>query len=136
MKTLIGDRKFYKTLFQVAAPLVLQQLITTSVQLVDNVMVGRLGESSIGAVSVINQLYFIIILVTFGAYGGAGIFTSQFFGSGDHDKLKQTFRFKIITGVMIALLALIIFTLFGESLIRVFTNNPETIKLGLAYLNI
>ncbi|MBN2267917.1 MAG: MATE family efflux transporter [Acholeplasmataceae bacterium] len=136
MKTLIGDRKFYKTLFQVAAPLVLQQLITTSVQLVDNVMVGRLGESSIGAVSVINQLYFIVILVTFGAFGGAGIFTSQFFGSGDHDKLKQTFRFKLITGSMIATLALIIFTLFGENLIRLFTSNPETIKQGLSYLNI
>lgn len=136
MKTLIGDKKFYKTLFQVAAPLVLQQLITTSVQLVDNVMVGKLGESSIGAVSVINQLYFIVILVTFGAYAGAGIFTSQFFGSGNHDKLKQTFRFKLITGFMIATLALIIFTLFGENLIRLFTSNPETIKQGLAYLNI
>ena len=74
MKSWIGDKQFYRTLFQVAAPLVLQQLITTSVQLVDNVMVGRLGESSIGAVSVINQLYFIVILVTFGAYAGAGIF--------------------------------------------------------------
>ena len=136
MKTFIGDRQFYKTLFQVAAPLVLQQLITTSVQLVDNVMVGRLGESSIGAVSVINQLYFIVILVTFGAYAGAGIFTSQFFGSGDHDKLKQTFRFKLITGALIALIALIIFTVFGENLIRLFTKNPETIKQGLAYLNI
>lgn len=136
MKTFIGDRQFYKTLFQVAAPLVLQQLITTSVQLVDNVMVGRLGESSIGAVSVINQLYFIVILVTFGAYAGAGIFTSQFFGSGDHDKLKQTFRFKLITGALIALIALIIFTVFGENLIRLFTKNPETIKQGLAYLKI
>jgi putative MATE family efflux protein len=136
MKTFIGDRQFYKTLFQVAAPLVLQQLITTSVQLVDNVMVGRLGESSIGAVSVINQLYFIVILVTFGAYAGAGIFTSQFFGSGDHDKLKQTIRFKLITGALIALIALIIFTVFGENLIRLFTKNPETIKQGLAYLNI
>ncbi|MDD4194404.1 MAG: MATE family efflux transporter [Acholeplasmataceae bacterium] len=136
MKTFIGDRQFYKTLFQVAAPLVLQQLITTSVQLVDNVMVGRLGESSIGAVSVINQLYFIVILVTFGAYAGAGIFTSQFFGSGDHDKLKQTIRFKLITGALIALIALIIFTVFGENLIRLFTKNPETIKQGLAYLKI
>lgn len=136
MKSWIGDKQFYRTLLQVAAPLVLQQLVTTSVQLVDNVMVGRLGESSIGAVSVINQLYFIVILVTFGAYAGAGIFTSQFFGSGDHDKLKQTFRFKLIVGSMIAFLALVIFTLFGENLIRLFTDNPETIQQGLSYLNI
>jgi len=44
MNRFIGDQAFYKRLFAVAAPIVLQQLITTSVQLVDNVMVGRLGE--------------------------------------------------------------------------------------------
>ncbi|HPG43258.1 MAG TPA: MATE family efflux transporter, partial [Acholeplasmataceae bacterium] len=92
MHQYIGDRAFYKTLFTVAVPLILQQLITTSVQLVDNVMVGKLGEEAIGAVSVVNQLYFVVILITFGALGGAGIFTAQYFGSKDYDKLKQTFR--------------------------------------------
>lgn len=136
MHNLIGDKKFYKTLFQVAAPLVLQQLITTSVQLVDNVMVGRLGETSIGAVSIVNQLYFVVILVTFGVYAGGGIFTSQFYGSKDYDKVKETFRFKVILGFFVALLAFVLFTIFGETLIRLFTVNEETVKLGLTYLNV
>ena len=136
MKHLIGTRNFYKTLIAVAAPLVLQQLITTSVQLVDNVMVGRLGEQAIGSVSVVNQLYFVVILITFGAMGGAGVFSAQYFGSKDFDKLRQTFRFKIIIGFMVALLSFVLFTFFGEGLISIFTSNPTTIQGGLDYLNI
>lgn len=136
MHNLIGDKKFYKTLMQVAAPLVLQQLITTSVQLVDNVMVGRLGETSIGAVSIVNQLYFIVILVTFGVYAGGGIFTSQFFGSKNYEKLKETFRFKVILGFMVSFLAFVLFSVYGEFLIRLFTKNEETVSLGLTYLKV
>ncbi|HAX02394.1 MAG: hypothetical protein A2Y45_03775 [Tenericutes bacterium GWC2_34_14] len=135
MHQYFGDKAFYKTLFQVAAPLVLQQLITTSVQLVDNVMVGKLSDQAIGAVAIVNQLYFVVILITFGALGGAGVFSAQYFGSKDYDKLKQTFRFKLIVGFMIALLAFVIFSLFGKSLIMIFTNNPTTIDLALTYLS-
>ncbi len=136
MKSLIGDRAFYKHLIAVAAPLVLQQLITTSVQLVDNIMVGKLGESAIGSVSIVNQLYFVVILITFGAMGGAGVFSAQYFGSKNFGKLKQTFRFKILIGLLIAVVSFIVFSLFGENLLRLFTDNPVTIKGGLEYLNI
>ncbi|MCF7930212.1 MAG: MATE family efflux transporter [Acholeplasmataceae bacterium] len=136
IKSLIGDRAFYKQLIAVAAPLVLQQLITTSVQLVDNIMVGTLGKSAIGSVSIVNQLYFIVILITFGAMGGAGVFSAQYFGSKDYEKLKQTFRFKLLVGLMVAILSFVLFSFFGESLLRLFTDNPTTIAGGLSYLNI
>jgi len=136
MNKFIGDQAFYKRLFAVAAPIVLQQLITTSVQLVDNVMVGRLGEQAIGSVSVVNQLYFVVILITFGALGGAGIFSAQYFGSRDFEKLKQTFRFKLLIGFGVAMVSFILFSLFGETLIGLFTDNPITIQGGLDYLNI
>lgn len=136
MNKFIGDQAFYKRLFAVAAPIVLQQLITTSVQLVDNVMVGRLGEQAIGSVSVVNQLYFVVILITFGALGGAGIFSAQYFGSRDFEKLKQTFRFKLLIGFGVAVVSFILFSLFGETLIGLFTDNPVTIQGGLDYLNI
>ncbi len=136
MKSLIGDKAFYRRLFIVAAPLVLQQLITISVQLVDNVMVGRLGESAIGSVSIVNQLYFVVILITFGAMGGAGVFSAQYFGSKDYSRLKQTFRFKVLVGMIIATLSFIIFSFFGESLLRLFTSNPQTISWGMDYLTI
>ncbi len=136
MRSLIGDRVFYKRLFAVSLPIVLQQLLTSSLQLIDNLMVGKLGELAIGSVSVVNQLYFVVILISFGALGGAGIFTAQFFGSKEVDKLKQTFRFKLIIAVMLAVFSLVLFTFFGKILISQFTENPVTINGGLDYLNI
>lgn len=135
-KQFIGDKAFYKTLIAVALPIVLQQLITTSVQLVDNVMVGKLGEQAIGSVSAVNQLYFVVILITFGALGGAGIFTAQYFGSKNYEKLKQTFRFKLLTGLFLATLSLIIFSFFGIELIGLFSKNEVTVNGGLKYLEI
>ena len=96
IKSLIGDRAFYKHVIAVAAPLVLQQLITTSVQLVDNIMVGKLGQSAIGSVSIVNQLYFVVILITFGAMGGAGVFSAQYFGSKNFNKLIQLITFPLL----------------------------------------
>lgn len=136
MKSLIGDKSFYKRLIAVSLPIIVQQLITSSVQLVDNVMVGSLGELAIGSVSVVNQLYFVVILVTFGVLGGAGVFTAQYFGSKDFDKLKQTYRFKVIASLLVAVLSFIVLSFFGEFLISLFTENPITIAGGMDYLSI
>ena len=62
-------------------PIVLQQLLTSSLQLIDNLMVGSLGELAIGSVSVVNQLYFVIILITFGALAGAGALSALLFAA-------------------------------------------------------
>ena len=136
MRSFIGDKPFYKRLFAISLPIVLQQLLTSSLQLIDNLMVGDLGELAIGSVSVVNQLYFVIILITFGALGGAGIFTAQYFGSKEEEKLKQTFRFKLITALLLVILSLVVFTVFGKYLIGFFTKNDVTIAGGMDYLNI
>ncbi len=136
MKRFIGDKSFYKKLIMITLPIVVQQLITSSLQLVDNIMVGSLGDIALGSVSSVNQLYFIVILVIFGALGGAGVFSAQYFGAKQYDKLKQTFRFKVIVALFLALIAFVILSVFGEKLIGLFTENPITIRDGLKYLNI
>ena len=85
MKRFIGDKSFYKKLIMITLPIVVQQLITSSLQLVDNIMVGSLGDIALGSVSSVNQLYFIVILVIFGALGGAGVFSAQYFGAKQYD---------------------------------------------------
>jgi putative MATE family efflux protein len=136
MRSFIGDKNFYKKLMAISMPIVLQQLLTSSLQLIDNLMVGSLGELAIGSVSVVNQLYFVIILITFGALAGAGIFTSQYFGSKNFVMLKQTFRFKLIVALLLVFLSIFVFSVFGETLMRFFTENDITISGGLDYLKI
>jgi putative MATE family efflux protein len=136
VKQFIGDKQFYKRLIAITLPLIVQQLITVSVQLIDNIMVGRLGELAIGSVAVVNQLFFVIILITFGVMSGAGIYSAQYFGSKDFDKLRQTFRFKLLAGLVVSTLAVLILTFFGRAFIGLFTENDITISKGMDYLKI
>lgn len=137
MAKIFGDRYFYKKVYTVAIPIILQQFITAVVQLIDNIMVGNLGEVAISSVATVNQIFFVVILVTFGIVGGAGIFSAQYFGAKDFDKLKQTFRIKIISSVCISIIAILFITIFKKNLVGIFLDkNSETFAAGIEYLNI
>ena len=69
IKKYIGTKQFYKTTIAIILPIVAQQLITTSVNLVDNVMIGKLGSDALTAVTVSNKIYFLYASVLFGFCG-------------------------------------------------------------------
>ena len=76
----IGDRLFYRSLFAVVLPIMLQNGLSTFVNLLDNIMVGSIGTEQMSGVSIVNQLLFVFNVCLFGGVSGAGIFTAQFFG--------------------------------------------------------
>ena len=132
----IGDRQFYRTLFVLVLPLIIQQGITNFVSLLDNLMVGGLGTHPMSGVSIVNQLIFVFNLTIFGGLSGASIFGTQFFGVGDWKGMRDTFRFKMIFSVIVSVLAVVVFTLFAEPLLMLFleneTNTAEDITLTLS----
>ena len=84
-KKFIGDKAFYKMLFLLVLPLIVQQGVTQFVSLLDNIMVGKLGTEAINSVAIVNQLIFVFNLAIFGGISGASIFGAQFAGVNDHD---------------------------------------------------
>ena len=76
----IGDRAFYRRVFGVAVPIIIQNGISNFVSLLDNIMVGQVGTVPMSGVSIVNGLLFVFNLCVFGASSGAGIFTAQFNG--------------------------------------------------------
>lgn len=94
LRRYIGDRHFYKMLLAIVVPIIIQNGITNFVSLLDNLMVGRIGTEQMSGVAIVNQLIFVFNLCIFGAVSGAGIFTAQFFGHGDYEGVRNTFRFK------------------------------------------
>lgn len=120
IKGLFKDKSFYKMVIMIALPIMIQNAITNFVNLLDNVMVGRLGTEQMSGVSIVNQIGNVANLCVFGAVSGAGIFTAQFFGKGDVEGQRQTFRFKVIISVIIATLFIIIAMTFNEKLIGFF----------------
>ncbi|MDE6718569.1 MAG: MATE family efflux transporter, partial [Treponemataceae bacterium] len=78
------DKSFYKKVFFIVIPIIIQNTISNFVSLLDNIMVGQIGTDQMNAVSISNQLFFVYHLCLWGAVSGGGIFAAQFFGNGDH----------------------------------------------------
>ena len=94
-KRFIGTKEFYRRIFVLAIPIMIQNGITNFVNMLDNVMVGSIGTLEMTGVAVTNQLIFVFNLCIFGAISGAGIFGAQFYGKGDEKGIRYTFRFKV-----------------------------------------
>ena len=116
----IGDRAFYRNIFRIAIPIIIQNGITNFVSLLDNIMVGQVGTIPMSGVSIVNGLLFVFNLCIFGASSGAGIFTAQYFGRQDHEGIRYTFRFKVLICLLLTLVGGLIFSLGGESLIHLY----------------
>ena len=143
LRSLIGDRAFYRRLFAVMTPVLIQNVITNFVSLLDNIMVGQIGTEPMSGVAIANQLVFVFNLCIFGGTAGAGIFTAQFYGKGDMKGVRDTFRMKLIIAVITVLAALGIFITMGEQLISLFLHEGEdgldlaaTLQYGKDYMEI
>lgn len=121
----IGDRAFYKRTLAIAVPIMIQNGITNFVGLLDNIMVGRVGTEQMSGVAIVNQLIMIYNLCIFGATAGAGIFTTQYFGEGNDEGIRQTFRFKIWMCGLLTVLAAAIFIVFADPLISAYLSGSS-----------
>ena len=125
LKKFIGDKAFYQKVMTITIPILIQNVITNFVSLIDNIMVGRLGTEPMSGVAIVNQLLFIFNLCIFGAISGAGIFTAQYHGKGDQEGIRHTFRIKIIVSVAVTALFVLAFVFFGPQLINLFLHEGE-----------
>lgn len=136
MKKYIGDKKFYLMVLSVAVPIMIQNGITNFVSLLDNIMVGQVGTEQMSGVAIVNQLLFVFNICIFGGVSGAGIFTAQYYGSGDHKGIRDTFRMKLYISFGITAIGLLVFALMGEQLIALYlhdTGNAGSLEATLMY---
>lgn len=132
----IGNKDFYKMVLVVAIPIMIQNGITNFVSLLDNIMIGRVGTEQMSGVAIVNQLIFVYNLCLFGGVSGAGIFTAQYFGQGNHEGVRQTMRLKIWMVVMITVLTMVLFLGAGHLLISAYLQgdgSAESIAATLMY---
>lgn len=130
----INNKDLFKSLLVVALPIALQSLIASSLNLVDNLMVGSLGEEELNAVGVSVQIYFIHWMMLFGFTSGSATFMAQFFGAGDMKSIRKTTGFAICINLSVSLLFFIAAMFFPQYVLRIFTNFPQIIELGTGYV--
>ncbi len=123
----IGDKAFYRTMLVILLPLVVQQGFTSFVNMLDTLMVGSLGEESLSAVGVVNQILMVFNLTLFGGLSGISIFGSQFAGKNDVDGMRQSFRAKLYFGAAVLAIGLTILITSGDSFIAMFMAGEQSV---------
>lgn len=132
----IGDKAFYIMVLAMVVPMILQNLVTNFVSMLDNIMVGQLGTEQMNGVSIVNQYMFIFNISIFGAISGPGIFGAQFFGKGDYKGQKHTVHFRILLAFFLAAIFCLVYRFFDDNLISLYIakdDEPAMVAATLGY---
>lgn len=127
---------FYKRMWLLALPLILQNLITTSLGFVDTFMVGLLGNQELSAVTAANSPIFLVQVIIFGLISGLTVLASQYWGKGDTEAINRVMGVAMYAGVLIAGAVALVLFLFPKPVMGLVTNNAVLIDLGAPYLRI
>ena len=136
MKRILRDKNFINTMFTLALPITFQNFITSSLNLVDNLMIGRLGEDAIAAVGLANQYFFIFMLFLSGINAGASVFMSQYWGRKDVKSIKKVLGLDITIGFIASLIFGGAALIFADEIMGLLSRDTGVIKLGGEYLRI
>ena len=132
----LRDRAFVRSMLALALPVAFQQLITASLNMIDVLMVGQLGETSVAALGLANQIFFLLILFLFGVTSGMSIFTAQYWGKGDIESIHRVLGICLAIAVFVAAGFSLAAVWIPEILMSIYTEDQEVIRVGSEYLRI
>lgn len=136
MKLFTRDRSFYRSLFFLAIPISLQNLVTFSVNFADNLMVGTLGDNAISGVYMGNQLQTVLQMFVGGIEGAILILAAQYWGKKDTVSIRKVVSIGVKVAVGIGLVMTLVSVLFPSQIISIFTPDSGVIEQGADYLRI
>lgn len=130
------DHAFLKKTILLAGPVAIQGFLNNILNMIDSLMIGSLGETSIAAVGLANKVFFVFSLLCFGICSGSGVLSSQYWGTKDIKSIKKVLGISLIFGVIGSFIIAIPSILAPQMVMRIFTPNQETIMIGASYLGI
>ncbi|WP_186431063.1 MATE family efflux transporter [Clostridium sp. BSD9I1] len=134
--SLFKDKKFKNNLLKLALPITIQNFLTSSLNMIDTVIIGRLGEKEIAAVGIANQYYFLFNLLILGIVGGCGIFISQFWGKRDVDHIKKFLGLGFLGLAILSTVFTLVALIFPKQIVIIFNSDPTVIEHGVNFLRI
>src|SRR5512138_2646990 len=132
----LRDKAFFRAMLAIAIPVAFQQLISAGLNMIDVLMVGQLGETSVAALGLANQIFFLLILFLFGVTSGMSIFTAQFWGKGDVEQIRHVLGICLTIAISVAALFSSAAIFIPQRLMMFYTEDAAVIQLGSDYLRI
>ncbi|MCD8153651.1 MAG: MATE family efflux transporter [Clostridiales bacterium] len=133
---MIKEKNFYRMFFGLCMPIVLQNVIALSVNLADNLMLGRYGEASLSGVTAVNQIQFIYQNLLMGIGDGLVILSSQYWGKRQTEPIKKALSVAMRTALVCMAILFLVTWLFPERVVGLFTTDPEILAEGVRYLEV
>lgn len=133
-KTFFPEKTFWKMILSFSIPIAMQNMSTAILGIIDVSVISYMGETAVAAVSLANQLFYIVSLITFGITSGASVYLSRNYGERNHEAMRKTFSITLIFSLCINLLVMLFCLFFPYKSLGFFTNDSQTIKDGAMYL--
>lgn len=128
------DKAFQHKAVSIIIPVAFQALLNTSLNMVDVVMIGQMGDTAISAVGLANKVFFVFSLLLFGVVSGSSVLTAQYWGKRDITNIRRVLGMSLLIGVLASFAFLIPSMLHPRGVMGIFTDDPDTIALGAGYL--
>ncbi len=133
-KNMIHDKTFLSKAVMIAFPVAMQGMLNTIVNLVDTMMIGSLGESTIAAVGLANKVFFVFSLLVFGVVSGSGVLAAQYWGNKDVKHIRKVLGLALTIALTGSLFFVIPGIIRPQLVMRIFTTGSDTIAIGASYL--
>lgn len=134
--TITKDRSFYKSIISISLPIATQNLITFAISVSDTMMLGRLGEVSLSASAIGNNIFFILAVIIFSVGSASSVMGAQYYGKKDIGSIHKVMSIMYRICIVLAIIFTIISFTFSKQLISIFTNDRLVIIEGAKYLRI
>ena len=128
------DKTFYKTLFSMLLIVALQNVVTYSVNMIDNIMLGRLSQEALSGAATVNQVFFMVDQFALSIGNTLVAITSQYWGQKKLQPIRTLTGIALKLGIIVSFVIIAICGFFPEQVLHIFTNSPEIIAEGKAYL--
>ena len=128
--------EFMKTLCKIAIPVTLQSMLQSSFSIIDQIMIGQLGETNISAVGLCGNFSLIFSVVIGAVSTVAGILIAQFIGADDAKEAWCSLDVSLVCGIIISAMFLISSSVFSSQILGLYTKDTSIINAGAIYLQI
>ena len=132
----VENRIFFSKLFTIAVPIIIQNFIMSSLNLVNVMMIGQVGDIAVASVGLANQIYFLLRLLLFGICSGSAVFAAQFWGKREIFKIRKVLGLSLLLSVAAGTLFSILAIGFPEWVLGLYSQDQQVIQAGTVYLRI
>lgn len=131
----VKEKQFYRDLINICLPIAMQSVLTITVNMLDTIMLGKLGDTPLSASSLANQFFSLYLILNFGLGGGICVLTAQFWGKRDIESIRKCTTLALQVGALFSIVFFLFVLLSPQTVMRIYTNEQAVIESGVQYLS-